>query len=418
MRYRETNNVKTDNGLYSGMARERNGTTTFLSYTGTVPVQNGEFRCISDVVIPHFHRRSEKGEVFFNPLRTKRELRTCELSSLSYRIPRIPTDAPGGDYSQTWGKHSVALDAMGSPLSCNASIGDARVRNLMKLAGTQAKAGVDVPLFEGAIFLAELSETLHFLKNPLTNWNSFLRELKRTKNLKKFHRQKTVYEYLRTEWLSYRYGVRPLVGDVQDAINAIKATVENHTPVRKTARGSANDSQSKRTDGEPSMSGPNPSYGWSQVSTQDVSVRSMVLYEYHRSPNTFGVSISDVPIAAWNAVRLSFVIDWFVNVGTWIEAITPIGGIKVLGSSTSVKTSESSERTCWWAYGGYSPDSKHPRIIGADGRVRESLHTTTVERNSGIKVGLATSTNALSGVRGVLRLTDLIAIGQGLLQAR
>jgi hypothetical protein len=63
----------------------------------------------------------------------------------------------------------------------------------------------------------------------------------------------------------------------------------------------------------------------------DVSVRTGILYELdHR--DVFGLSFKEIPITAWELVPYSFVIDWFVNAGDYIQAVTPKLGVKVLGS--------------------------------------------------------------------------------------
>jgi hypothetical protein len=50
---------------------------------------------------------------------------------------------------------------------------------------------------------------------------------------------------------------------------------------------------------------------------------------------------TEVPLAAWELVPFSFVVDWIVNVGDWLEAVQPKVGVRTLAEGITVK----SERT-------------------------------------------------------------------------
>jgi len=49
-----------------------------------------------------------------------------------------------------------------------------------------------------------------------------------------------------------------------------------------------------------------------------------------------GFSWESIPITAWELIPFSFVVDWFVNFGDYIQALTPKLGIKGLSSWTTV----------------------------------------------------------------------------------
>lgn len=386
------------------------------SATGTLNyvVKDGQYRRMDDVVTPRFHKRVQEGDVIVSPMTSVTTERDTLLGSYSYYIPKGSGDA--SNYSQTWAKWPGMVNNLGGPLTHISSRAD--LVSLSKLAGTQAAANIDASLFEGAIFLAELRETIGFLRNPLSNWNAFLRRLRKTKNRSRFHRQKTVSEYLLSEWLSYRYGVRPLLGDIQDAIKAVEATVKKDIPMRRTARGFASDGESLRDTNYPVNTGSSVTFKWTTKTDRQIKVRAGVLYEYHRSPDTFGVAYHDIPPAIWEALWGSFIIDWFANIGSWIEAVTPIAGVKTLGSWTTTEISTRSTRDSYVFYGGIDSGTGRTRVITSPGTTSEVLDSTDKARLNGISVGLALKVSPLAGWRGAARVLDLVGISIGLLKSR
>jgi hypothetical protein len=50
-----------------------------------------------------------------------------------------------------------------------------------------------------------------------------------------------------------------------------------------------------------------------------------------------GFGLSDAALFAWELTPFSFVFDWFIDVGTWIEELSSLQGIKVLAGFTSTE---------------------------------------------------------------------------------
>jgi len=366
----------------------------------------GTLETMTDVVIPNFHSRVREGEVFVNPMTKTYSEAKCSMSTMSYRVNKKPGQACA--YTQTVNKHPSGLNNRGAPLG-HVSV-PIDIGRLHTIAGTSATAAIDAATFESFVFAAELRETLEFLRNPLANWNRFLGAVRRSKNKNLYDRGKTVHDFLIDNWLSYRYGIRPLVNDIQNAIQAVKDTGSTRPP-RRTARGTASegDSASETRD----VGG---GYVHNATTSRQVSVRSGILYQGYRDPNTWGLTLSDVPGAAWEALRLSFIIDWFANIGPWINAITPIAGVKILASWTTTRDERVSSGSVYWSDGGSSVIG--PRIITANGATQESLVSRSVTRQPGVSVGLTLKPQPFNGDIGKARLVDIWGIGTGLLKAR
>jgi hypothetical protein len=128
-----------------------------------------------------------------------------------------------------------------------------------------------------------------------------------------------------SKWLEIRYGWLPLIYDVQGTLKALSAELKP----RFTARGFANDA---------GFSSPSETLNIgvcevsSSVSTNlEKRVRAYILYEVDRRslvPQKLGVL--QLPATIWELVPFSFVFDWFVDIGEWLDAITPRVGVNVL----------------------------------------------------------------------------------------
>lgn len=378
------------------------------------PVISGEYRSISDVVVPNFKKRSAAGEVFINPMISTRTNRQTTFAARSYYVNYTPSTPPGNkicayQYDQLVPNSPAALTAQGSQVGHLAV--DIGLQNLINLAGTAASANIDNPTFDGATFIGELRETIHYMRNPLSALNKAVEEARHWKRRKRKLDTKSTAEYIADNWLSYRYSIRPLMNDVKNAAEAVARTVLNAEPVRKTARGSASES------GQQTASGNVGAYSYTTSTSVTYSVRAGVLYELSRSPNTFGVGTERLGIVGWELIPLSFVADWFFNVGTFIEAITPVAGVKRLGSWTTVRKEENTHRETWWVTGGTYPTGM-PRVITSDGRVTEDYTSVTTTRTPGIQIGLGQKITPLAGDIGKARILDLIALGHQILKSK
>lgn len=412
-RFRTRDNLVPLAGPFTGTKKNFACTNTAVTETLGFTYLTGSYESFSDTEVPNFHRRSEAGEVFVNPMmKTKQEI-ACSIGARSYHVPKVAGESC--TYTENISKSPLALNLRGTPM-LHVNLGLDRDR-LAVLAGTQAAANIDDPSFEGAVFIAELSETLSFLSNPLKNWNSFLRDVRKRKNRSSYERARTVFDHVSREWLSYRYAVRPLVMDIQDAVTAVKSKLDNGVPPkRKTARGKASISGSKAQTDYRSVSG-DAVFQYDRHTSGSIEARAGVLYELSHGADTFGVYLADVPGAIWEAVKWSFIADWIANIGPFIKAITPKQGVKELCSWTVITEEYRTDGTCKWTEGGTFLPGR-ARIIDSEGRCEESLYTYQKQRRAGIQVGLSLQTAPLGGLRGVARITDLLAIGHGLLKSR
>lgn len=380
----------------------------------TYPI--GSYRTMTDCVVPNFRKLSAGGKIFNNPMYSNSYTRSVERSNRSYTVPYAPGTPSNQKLCTMFTDQSEDQDVFelsrhGGPVGhLDVPLGTS-IQNLVNLAGTSASAAIDAPTFQSVVALAELRETLGFLRNPLKSLNRELTDVRNWKRRKRKLDRKTVAEVVSDNWLSYRYAVMPTIHDVRNLAEAVARTVVDAEPVRKTARGSASSNGSLTTTEEISLSDTTTS------TDKTVTVRAGILYELQLSPNTFGVGTEQIPVALWEAIPLSFMVDWVLNIGSFIEAITPVAGVRRLASWTSIETEEASTRETWWARGGIHSNGQTRQITG-DGRCTEKYNSTTKTRNPGIQIGLAHKISPLQGDLGKKRILDTLALAHQILVSK
>jgi hypothetical protein len=178
-------------------------------------------------------------------------------------------------------------------------------------------AKANEPRFEGAVFLAELGETLVGIHKLLAGCvKAFLVSGMKMKYLKHFS--------LNSEelWLWWRYMLMPTMMEVEDMIAAMK-------PQQVIDRVQDGDRPKEPIH----VSGTFYSHRWmpSYSNTMEIPWRSKITYgiggamDMHYRKQTkleeFGLSSWDAIRGTWEAIPLSFVFDWFVNVGDWLASL-------------------------------------------------------------------------------------------------
>lgn len=260
-------------------------------------------------------------------------------------------------------------------------------QNLIAQACTSALANVRRPELSGLVSIAEMRSTVQSLVNPLNGALRFLaRNVPSNKKRRKPKSRKELKATLKDvsdQHLTIIFGLMPFISDVQSTLKALEAI--EPVPVRFTAHGSASAFGKNSGAGTDLLNddGNNTTYlDHAEEVSKTVTVRAYQLYEASVSlQNAMGLSVKDVPQALWQTATLSFVVDWFVNVGDYIAALTPQEGINYLTSGYTVTTVTSGESS--YSYRGvhsktdgwvseYSGGSQ-TRVVVAKQRVPSSL---------------------------------------------
>lgn len=201
----------------------------------------------------------------------------------------------------------------------------------------KAWANVDESEIQALASLGELPETLRWiysigerLLNLIMMVKSKKYRMKTVTKIMNKHKGKSMLasDVLAEYWLEWRYAIRPLVFELEQARAALaKAARES----RKTARGF--DQATTQTSDTTYVNGV---YRFSQTRTVQFTdnYRAGVLYTLESGFNplasTWGL---DQPLESiYELIPFSFILDWVFNFGDWIAAWTGNAGISPLSS--------------------------------------------------------------------------------------
>jgi hypothetical protein len=166
------------------------------------------------------------------------------------------------------------------------------------------------------------------------NWRGVAKALK--VRPKDFRKGKTVSE----KWLAYQYGWKPLMSDIHDAYDLLQKGFREKAQIASSVR-NLKDSNSY-----------NLSYQAHGV-TGYVRCESQVQYTakvfYRIDDSTLSkfnqIGLINPASVAWEVVPFSFVVDWFLPVGNFLEALTARIGVSFIDGYYGTRV-EGSLRVC------------------------------------------------------------------------
>lgn len=188
------------------------------------------------------------------------------------------------------------------------------------------------------VSFAELEKSVRMVRRPFAGARKLLFAMtRRYKGL--LGKGVLAVQAAQQAWLEYRFGWKPLLYDLENIQKAVHQTLSDiDQQVDKTYRSSLTQSWEGR--GEAVVNG-----GWFNTSTMGVSISlkrkhsaGVILREnlYDEKSKDWtarlGLELHDVAPSVWELVPYSFVIDRFLSVQTWLEAIQPRPNTKVMVS--------------------------------------------------------------------------------------
>lgn len=286
--------------------------------------QSSLYSYMEDYVTPHFRKRIANGEIINNPMAKTAVVESLSGGSFSIKLITYSTSTPvyytGWESVGTWyGSLYGKANQYKAPVSIDVT--DLRDRAVVE-AHSKNKAN-DTQLIAT---IGELKETVNSIRDITWRAVKICKAVRRA-NLKALAKEITPKE-LANRWMEARYALRPLVYDVSQTLDAFCNDAKTK---RITARGFrtewANASDEVLIHGSSDFD----IYAARSV-VQSVEARAGVLsyVDTLTKANIWGVD--QVASSAWELVPLSFVVDWFVNVGKTIAAWEPTIGLKALAS--------------------------------------------------------------------------------------
>lgn len=179
--------------------------------------------------------------------------------------------------------------------------------------------------FDMLTFLGELRETHELLTEIAHLFNG------RTASLAKeaAHFKRNPWKRFTELWLVARYGIRPMIYDARNAYLAAMHKEQGFIKGRDTSREDLN---------QTNVISNLDFYGrWKYQQTD--TIRGTRLYRgcaYASADLFVGEKLGFDPlVTAWELTRYSFVVDWFIDIGSWLRSVRPrlLGEYLGIGSS-------------------------------------------------------------------------------------
>jgi hypothetical protein len=284
---------------------------------------------MDDVAIPNFAERIRKGEIFFNDMQKRRQESNAG-SGIGHATRSVGTTCTSPVLYREYrrdGHHlpSLVTESL-QAIPVEGAISASEIASLQTEVSTRclsARGSQGSNRFES---LAQAAKTIAMLKRPFSAIDSFFRKTK-VKITRSGRRRKNLMRPV-DAWLTYRYGLKPLINDVDEILRGLDKGVGNQKyttrangfKTRTSTRVFTKDLGINRVHIQ-------------AMSTCSVTVRAMSLDEYVSDLlNNIGFDIKGALTVSWELVPYSFVIDWFANVGDYLRAFIPTPSVVTLGN--------------------------------------------------------------------------------------
>lgn len=323
-------------------------------------------KTITDVEVHDFHKRRRKGELFFNPL-TQTEVTTWQnAATIEYALNQYATVGVcqfSSTEEGTLNYPSEDLVPFSELLEFESTLHSDLVARTEALAVTNAWAAVSAADLNAYASLGELSETISSLVSIFKRLIKIIKAIKRL-DLKVLLGELKPKE-LADRYMEARYAIRPLIYETNAIIGLFNKSPKK--PKRVTFRGSSTLIDSKQQTRN-RVASSRLTHSVVDYISIEVTSSAGVLTSVDKISWPHLLGFTEPLEAAWELIPLSFVVDWFFNVGKTLAAWTPNIGFNTLGSwvttrSTIFQTSVVTNST-YVLSGYYSKYIPHSAMIG------------------------------------------------------
>lgn len=283
-----------------------------------------------DVVSENYTSRIANGEIINNPMEQQVNVVNDGQGTINRswinRSASPPYTYSGFRWTGTYPLFNTGVYSLPATPSISEDVIDEAI--------TAAWAKISANEADMLVQLGEAKETVSSLKSIFTRAYRIFRHVKRL-NAKALLREITPKQ-LADRYMEARYALRPLMYDAKGIMALFE---ENQKEPRQTFRSKKEnvniDSYENVTLRD--LSGESPTgriYYGNQLASRSLTVRAGVLtaLEAIANSNFSRMGFFEVVESGWELVPLSFVVDWFFNVGKFIASWTPNYGFKTLAS--------------------------------------------------------------------------------------
>lgn len=327
-RYRSENKLKPQSYtfMYNGSANHGTGMSV------------GYIRSMTDTPTPGYKRLVREGKVIMNYMESVRQDITNGVIS---RINGYANGIPFYDAAGSLEHISCAWLGPTSTATRYNLVPAIDVSNLVKEVSTRCLSQIGRSNANNWENLAEFGKTVRMLRAPLRYYRKWFNQYGNVR--RKFGDSKVAaagtVEDLTNAWLALRYGVQPIVKSWIETEKQLRArgNLGPAKPIRETTR--ATRSLSARGSSIINRSDGTYISSISEQITETHEVRAMSLDEMVWTwADTLGLGSKDLITLPWELIPYSFVVDWFLNVGDFLGAMSQYMYPKSLAQCHTIKS--------------------------------------------------------------------------------
>lgn len=300
----------------------QNGINTWANQPVYSYVKNRRVLAMVDVVTPKFRSIQQSGGIVNNPMWKVSYQRNEKPSNVNGSVGagldvcsywELNWVVPAGFNYDSYVTPQAAVDALCGQYSSDSEIAQA-----------SAWANIDVSEMQAWASIGEMPETIKMIVDLLKQAFKLTLAAKRgdMKTLIREVKKLRKFDTYADAWLLWRYGVRPLVGEITSLLKVLDAT-----PIigkRQTFRGKYNlIAEDVVTNSHVNFSAGGAGWDFKHTEKVNATFRAGVMVQIESTINS-GLALLglDNPLeAVWELIPFSFIVDWFLNVGDVINAI-------------------------------------------------------------------------------------------------
>jgi hypothetical protein len=374
--YTRTPNPPTCGGAYT------------LSTTHVTPSGSVTTKVIQDCVTPGFHALLKKRR-FVSPL----PVHIDQISTLKSAAPYDATASyTGGTCPGMQFQYSQGPIHLANPWTLVVpGWNETALNAVVNSAVAEARSATWDVLTD----LAELKQTIQLFREGHALLGSQISQIAKYSS-RYLRSPKAFAQAVSSGWLRGRYGVMPTLYSLQDAVETFNRAQRTYA----FGRNSASESNSYYS--------PVTIDTGAEIRSIAENLTYQRVYRGHSRASFNVISDSfrfDPLTTAYELLTLSFVLDWFLDIGTWLEAVSPFAAGTTDSIMGSVQTT--STRTQTWAITTYNT----PGIVRTGSY---NCVTLTETRKTYDRFMATTSLPGWNPRLNLPRITDAIALAMGL----
>jgi hypothetical protein len=296
-------------------------------------------KSVSDEPFKNYRKRKLRGEIMVGEFVLDVAERAVSDGSISGYHPT---------WKETWAYYGDLIAGLEGILSRPSFDIANDISRMSALAVTEAFAKAKQPIVMGGEILSELDKTVGMFQRPFGAARRHLQNMQANKARRLNKSGSNLASAISSAWLEGRYGWQPIILDAEAIRDQFHNQWDSHGQrlVARSTKTSVTNQTRKCVDTYGAGTYSTFQYTGSATYNVEVAASAGVIYDVsdrttvQRLQEIMGFRHQDLLTLAWEKIPYSFVADWFVNTGTWLQAVTPNPFMSVVGSWATTVTRE------------------------------------------------------------------------------